>query len=245
MANTSTGSVAAAAPKNLLARFVGIITSPRETFQSVVAHPRWLGMLLLTSGIIAIGTAGPMMTEAGRQAALDKQVQQMESFGFQVNEEMYSRMQQGMKRAPYTTAISILVISPIIAVIIAGILFAVFNAAMGGDATFKQLYSVIIHAGVISAAAQFFTAPLNVIRGSMESATNLGVLLPMLQQGSFLARLFGMVDLFVIWWVIVLAMGLAVLYRRRTQPIAFTLLGVYALIAVCAAAIMSRFGGRN
>jgi hypothetical protein len=245
MANTAAGSVAPAAPKGLLARFIGIITAPRETFQSVVAHPAVLGMLLLTIGIVAVGTAGPMMTEAGRQAALDKQVQQMESFGFQVNEEMYSRMQQGMKRAPYTTAISILVISPIIALIMAGIFFAVFNAAMGGDATFKQLYSVIIHAGVISAASQFFTAPINLIRGSMESATNLGVLLPMLQQGSFLARLFGMIDLFVIWWVIVLAIGLAVLYRRRTQPIAFTLLGIYAVIAICAAAIMSRLGGTN
>ena len=245
MANTSAGPVAAAAPKSLLARFIGIITSPRDTFQAVVAHPRWVGMLLLTTSIIAIGTAGPMMTDAGRQAALDKQVRQMESFGFQVNEEMYGRMQQGMRRAPYTTAISIMVISPIIAVIMAGILFAVFNAAMGGEATFKQLYSVIIHAGVISAASQFFTAPLNLVRGSMESATNLGVLLPMLEEGSFLGRLFGMVDLFVIWWIVVLAIGLGVLYRRRTQPIAFTLLGVYAVIAICAAAIMSRLGGTS
>ncbi len=245
MTNTTPGSVAAAAPKSLLARFVGIITSPRETFQSVVAHPRWLGMLLLTTVIAAVGTAGPMMTEAGRQAALDRQVKQMESFGFQVNEEMYARMQQGMGRAPYTTAISILLISPIIAVIIAGIFFLVFNAALGGDATFSQLFSVIVHAGVISAAAQFFIAPLNLIRGSMESATNLGVLLPMLEEGSFLARLLGMVDLFVLWWVLVLAIGLGVLYRRRTQPIAFSLLGVYAVIAICVAAIMSRLGGTH
>jgi len=130
-------------------------------------------------------------------------------------------------------------------VIIAGIFFLVFNAALGGDATFRQLFSVIVHAGVISAAAQFFIAPLNLIRGSMESATNLGVLLPMLEEGSFLARLLGMVDLFVLWWVLVLAIGLGVLYRRRTQPIAFSLLGVYAVIAICVAAIMSRLGGTH
>ena len=245
MANTTPGSVAAAAPKSLLARFIGIITSPRETFQSVVAHPRALGMLVLTTAIVAIGTAGPMMTEAGRQAALDRQIKQMESFGFQVNEEMYARMQQGMGRAPYTTAISIMVVSPIIVTIISGVFFLVFNAAMGGDATFRQLFSVVVHAGVISAASQFFIAPLNLIRGSMESATNLGVLLPMLEEGSFLARLFGTVDLFILWWILVLAIGLGVLYRRRTQPIAFTLLGVYAIIAVCIAAIMSRLGGTH
>ena len=29
-----------------------------------------------------------------------------------------------------------------------------------------------------------------------------------------------MIDMFLIWYVLVLAIGLAVLYRRRTQPIA-------------------------
>jgi hypothetical protein len=79
----------------------------------------------------------------------------------------------------------------------------------------------------------------------MTSATNLSVVLPMLPDGSFAARLAGMIDLFLIWWVIVLAMGLAVLFRRRTQPIALSLFGVYAVIALIAAAVMSRFGGTH
>ena len=41
-----------------------------------------------------------------------------------------------------------------------------------------------------------------------------------------------MIDLFIVWWVIVLAIGLGVLYRRRTQPIAITLFGVYTVIAL-------------
>jgi hypothetical protein len=54
-----------------------------------------------------------------------------------------------------------------------------------------------------------------------------------------------MIDLFIIWWVIVLAIGLGVLYRRRTQPIAIALFVVYAVIAIGAAAIMSRLGGTH
>ena len=42
-------------------------------------------------------------------------------------------------------------------------------------------------------------------------------------------------DLFVIWQVLVLSIGLAVLYRRRTQPVATTLLVLYAVIAVIVA----------
>jgi uncharacterized membrane-anchored protein len=41
----------------------------------------------------------------------------------------------------------------------------------------------------------------------------------------------------------VLSIGLAVLYRRRTQPIAMSLLSVYAVIAIVIAVIKSRAGG--
>jgi hypothetical protein len=243
MPNTTLGVAADAAPKNIAARFVGIITSPKETFRSIVAHPHWLGMFVITTLIVAVCNAAPMFTEAGREAALDKQVSQMESFGVQVNDQMYEGMQRSMKVAPYTTAGAIIVMTPIIGLILTGILFAVFNAVLGGEATFKQLFTVWVHSGVISALAQLFTMPLNLARGAVGSATNLAVLLPMLDEGSFLGRLFGMIDLFVIWGLVVLAIGLGVLYRRKTQPIALAFFGVYAVIAVVIAAVMSRLGG--
>jgi hypothetical protein len=231
------------APKSLVARFIGVITAPRETFASVAAHPKWFGMLALTAVIVAIFTALPLMTEAGRQAALDQQVQQMQSFGMTVSDQMYEQMEKGAGRMPYVTGIMVLVMTPIIGVIVAGILFAVFNAALGGEASFKQLFSVYAHAGAISAISTIFSGIINYFRGSMGSVANLGALMPMLPENSFAGRLLGMVDIFLIWYVIVLAMGLAVLYRRRTQPIAISLLTVYAVIAIVIALVKSQVGG--
>ena len=246
MANTTATTAASSVPKKgLLARFFGMITSPKETYQSVVAHPKWFGMFALTVAIIALCVSAPMMTEAGQAAALDNQITQMRNLGFEVNDAQYARMQSQSKYAPYTTAAGIIIGSPIIALVLTGILFAVFNAALGGESTFKQLFSVWVHSGVISTLAQIFTAPINLIRGSVGSRTNLAVLLPMIDEGSFLGKLLGMIDLFIVWWVIVLAIGLGVLYRRRTQPIAIALFGVYAVIALGGAAIMSRFGGTH
>ena len=129
------------------------------------------------------------------------------------------------------------------AFIMAGILFAIFNAAMGGDASYKQVLSVLAHAGVVSAVGQIFTGTLNYFRGAVTSATNFGVLLPMLDETSFVGKLAGMIDLIIIWWLFVLAIGLAVLYRRRTQPIAITLFSIYAVIALGFAAFMAGRGG--
>jgi len=245
MANATVQTGATPAPKSLPARFIGIITSPRETFESVVAHPKWFGMLVLTTLVVMAGTVLPMTTDAGKDAALEAQVRQMESFGMQVNDQMYAQMRNRMGIAPYTTAAGILIMSPIITLVMAGILFAIFNAVMGGNGSFKQVYSVVVHAGAISALGQLFTGPLNYFRGTMTSATNLAVLLPMLPEGTFFARLAGMVDLFIVWWVFVLAVGLAVLYRRRTQSVAVTLFGIYAVVALSVAAVMSRLGGTH
>ncbi len=180
MANATVSTNGATpAPKGLISRFIGVITSPRETYQSVVAHPKWFGMLALTAVIIAAGTAIPMTTEAGKQAALDTQIRQMESFGVKVNDQMYERMQQGMSRAPYTAAIGVIVVSPIMVAIIAGILFAVFNAGMGGTATYKQVLAVVVHSGVISTLSLFLTAPRNTVHGTMVTrVTNFSALLP-------------------------------------------------------------------
>ena len=242
MSNTSV-TTGGASPLSLPARFLGIITAPKETFASVVAQPRWLGMLVLTTVIIAAGASLPMTTDAGKEAMLRQQVEGMESFGMTVTDQVYEQMRGRMWIAPYQTAIAILVFSPIMAVAIAGVLFLVFNVAMGGNATFKQLFAVLCHAGVISALQQFFTGPLNYFRGAVTSATNLAVLLPMVDPKSFVGRILSMTDLFLIWYLLVLAIGLAVLYRRKTQPIALALYGVYAAGVVVIAAIWSRVGG--
>ena len=230
------------APQSLVARMVGIVTSPSATYRAVVAHPKWLGVLVVTTLLAAFFSALPMMTEAGRNAALDQQVEAMKSFGFTVNDQMYEQLEKGAARLPYTTAGSVIVIGPIMTLVIAGILFGLFNV-MGGEATFKQAFAVVAHASVVSLLGAIFAGAINYFRGGMTGVANLGALLPMLPDTSFVGRFLGAIDVFVIWWIVVLAMGFAVLYRRRTQPIAISLLGVYVVIAVIIAVVKSRLGG--
>ena len=225
---------------NVFARFIGILTSPRATYASVVAHPKWLGMFLLTVTCIAFGAALPMTTDAGKQAAIDQQVATMEGFGAQVSDEQYAAMQKGTAILPYTTAGGVVFGMLIGYLLIAGILFAIFNAAMGGDASYKQVLSVLVHSSVIAAVGALFAGPLNYVRGSVSPPATLGALLPMLDESSFMGKLAGMLDLFTIWGTVVLAIGLAVLYRRKTQPIATTLLTIMVVIFVAVAYFTSK-----
>jgi hypothetical protein len=81
------------------------------------------------------------------------------------------------------------------------------------------------------------------VRESVTSATNLSVFLPMLDESSFVAKFLGTIDLFLIWWVVVLAIGLGVLYRRKTGPIATGLFVVYGIVAIIIAAVTSGRAG--
>ena len=236
------------APMGLLSRFVGIVMSPRETFARVAAHPAWFGMLAVVIVVTACLAVWFQSTEVGRQATMDQSVKWMESFGMKLSDRTYDAMQKSIMETPVwrtvlQTGASIVVFTPVFYLVIAGILFGVFTAALGGGATFKQVFTTIVHAGVISTIGQLFTYPIFYLRESMASATNLGVLFPMLAENSFPAKLLGMIDLFTVWWVVLLAIGLAVLYRRKTRPIALSFFAIYGVIAVAIAAFQAMRSG--
>jgi hypothetical protein len=220
---------------SLPARVVGIITSPRATFERIVQTPKILGMLALMAILSGIGGSAFTFTATGQQAIVDFSAQQIERFAGQPPTD--AQMAQITGRAPYQgyiTLVSTLFVIPIILAVEAGLLYVGFNVLLGGTATFKQVYAVAAHAGVITLLGLALTVPMQFVRGviSLTGPANLGVLFPMLPEDSVLSSFLGLIDFFRIWWVITISIGLGVLYRRPTRGIALTLLSVYAVIAL-------------
>lgn len=234
---------AGAATKSLPARILGVIFTPRAAYADIVAKPTWIGAMLVVLALTGGSTFAFLSTEIGQNTMLDQQRQTMESYGIRLNEEALRRMEEGAPRARYFAAIGQAVFLPVAALAIAGIALAVFNAVLGGDARFKQVFAVVVYSGVILALGALFVLPLDYARETMSSPTTLSVFLPFLEENSFLARFLGSIDLIRVWWFVSLSIGLAVLYRRRTGPIAVTLLVVYAVIALVVAAIQSALSG--
>ena len=233
----------AAGADHLLARLVGVIFSPQATFTRIVARPRWIGALAVVTVVVSLVTFAFLSTEAGQTAWLDQQVRQSEAFGRAVDAEQYSQLEKIAPMVGYIGGGTTLVMVPIISMVLSGILVAVFNALLGGSATFKQTAAVVAHAGAISLLQQLFIFPLNYARESMSSATNLGLFVPFLDESNILSRFLGTIDLFIVWWLIVLAIGLGVLHRRKTAPIFWSFMGVYVVIALVIALVMRGASG--
>jgi hypothetical protein len=224
-------SPAEAPQLSLWNRVIGMFTAPRETFATIVAHPRWLGVLLLTTVVGAGGMAAFVATPVGEQAVLDEQIRQREEAGQPMSSEDVARFREFAPTFKFLFPAAVLIFAPIVAFLLAGLLFG-YGAILGGSGTYKQVLAIVTHAGVVSLLQGIVIHPLNYVRQSMQSATNLNAFFPMLAADSFFGRLFGWVELFVLWQIILVAIGLSVLYRRRTGPIAWTLLGVYFAIAL-------------
>jgi Yip1-like protein len=235
-------TAAAPASKSLAARLLGVLFAPRATYAVIAARPRWLGALAFVVIVGAAGTFTFLSTEIGQQAMMDQQVRMMESFGVKLNDAAYDRMEASLNTARYTGALGQAITVPVMGLIIAGIMLGVFNAALGGDGTFKQVYSIIAHSAVVLTVSQLFGLPLAYARETMSGATNLAVFTPFLDENSFAARALGSIDLFILWWIVSFSIGLGVLYKKRTGPIATSLIVVYVAIGLIIAAIKSAVG---
>ena len=243
MAHTMTAEATGSQPMSLPARMAGVIFSPRAAYAAVAARPRVLGALAVVITVIVAATFVFLSTDVGQQASLDDNVRRMEAFGRTVSDEQYAQMERMAPYSRYFAAVFQLILMPILALIVAGLAYAVFNAALGGEAAFKQVYAIVVHSGAIMVVQALFGLPLAYARESLSGTTNLGVFVPFLDENSFAARMLGSLDLFLIWWMVSLAIGLGVLYRRRTGPIATTLLVIYAAIGVVIAAIKAVSSG--
>ena len=184
-----------------------------------------------------------LSTEVGQQAWLDQQVQVIESFGVKLNDaavpadgthrRRMARYIDGRRPARRHPASS--------SAIIAGILLGIFNALLGGDASFKQVFAIVAHSGLITRAADASSRAARLHAGNAcRARRRLGVFVPFLERKVVSGAPAGHRSIcFRSGGTLSLAIGLGVLYKRRTAPIATSLFIVYFVIVAAIAAVRS------
>lgn len=247
MTTLSAGAANPAPPDHyfdsLSARVFGVLRTPRATLTAVAAAPRWAGVLMVTFLISAVSGAVLLQTEVGRVALVDQWERTASAFGQNVDDRQYAALEDASSNGPAYAAISSLVSGPLLTFGLAALLLSVFNGALGGAATYPQLLAIAAHAGVILALRQLIAAPVNYVRETLASPVTMTLFFSMFDEASPLARFFGIIDLFVIWWLAVLAIGLSVLYRRPARRLLLGLVGAYVALALLLVIAMAVTGG--
>lgn len=226
----------------LPSRLAGMVTRPRATLTAAVAHRAWAAVWVAGLALWAASGAWVVATDVGRQALVDERVRVVEAFGGDVDDAAYAALQDRPPVLAYLTSGGRVWLLPPVTLAVAGGLVGLlrWRAARGH---FSQLLAVVTHANVALVVQQLLSSPLHYGRESLTSVSNLAALLPMIEEGTALAHWLGSVDVFGLWWLWLLALGLGIVAGRPARAFLGWLIAAYAGVAAVAALAVGLSGG--
>jgi hypothetical protein len=209
---------------------------------AVAADRRWAAILVATTVIMFACRAVLLSTDVGRLALVDQWERTAIAFGNTVDDAAYARLHELSRQGVAYAAITSLVSGPVLAFGLSLVLVGV-TRVLGAAAAFTEILAVVSYAGVILALRQLVATPFNYALETLASPTTLIRFAGVLDEGSALARFLGVIDLFVVWWVVVLAIGIGALVHRPVRRLALAFAGAYVALALLLAAVMALTGG--
>ena len=199
--------------------------------------------MALTFVVSLISSAALLATDVGQLALVDQWERTAVAFGQPVDDAQYAALLEASETGSLAYAVMRSLLSgPVLAVALAALLYGVFGKGTSG-VTYRQVLAVVVYAGVILAARQVIAAPVNYARETLASPTTATLFFTMLDEASPVARFAGVIDLFVVWWIGVVAVGISVLTHRPARRLAITFVGAYIALALVLAIVMAVTGG--
>ena len=225
-------------------RVTGVLVHPRATMSEVVRHPAFITTWVVV--LLAVAVCGGLLlsTPVGQQALIDERVRVTEALGQRVDDAEYARLQAHPPLSVYLTSGGRLLLTPPVTILVAGGLL-VLARMDGAGLTFATALAVAVHATIVLALQQIIATPLHYLSESLTSPTNLAGILRVFDEGTWPARLFGTIDVFGLWWLWLLSIGLAAATATSARRYFWRLLAVYVGVAALVAAVFAALGGQG
>ncbi|MBD0320137.1 MAG: YIP1 family protein [Gemmatimonadetes bacterium] len=214
-------------PGSLGRRILDTFFAPGELFARFGATPPWVDVLLISAVLATLAMAlipGEVLLNMAREAIAQMEPAQRRA--------MKPETMANISR--YTGPIGVFIGTFLSAFLLAGVLKLVFGVMMKGEATFAQYRAVMSHAALISALGTLATLPVWIMTGDMTTQLSAALLAPDLPKG-LVSTLLASLNVFYIWWLAVVAVGVSVVNRRISVVTAGAgIFGIYFAIAAVA-----------
>ncbi|MCP5116542.1 MAG: hypothetical protein GY953_37415 [bacterium] len=227
-----------------LARLFGIFWEPKRTFQDIINHPGfWLPLLLMVAlGVVYIAL---FQQTVGVEELLRQQLAK------QPNAQEIPPGQMGMV-VTFTTVtmfVGAALGAPIAYAVIALILMFAFRILAGSEVKFKQAFGISVHAFlptvITSVLAIIVMQTVRPADFDLQNPimSNLGWLVDTEASAGWLYSLASSIDVFMLWIVVLLAMGFATATRKCSTGTGIAIVGsLWALVIVVKVGWSALFG---
>ena len=196
------------------AKISNVFFAPQKTFASIDRKPDWIIPLAIVLIITLLFTVVIMPIAIPEQ--MSKQRAKMEERGMSP-EEIDRAMEIGEKAGKIAGPISAVVVSILFLLVISGILMFVGNIILGGKTSFKKLFSVVCYSSLIGSLNQLILLLIIPFKKTMDVHFSLAAFMSSDSSETMLYQLLKKIDLFTIWEIIVMGIGVAVIYKFTTK----------------------------
>lgn len=182
-----------------------IYFAPSKVFKAIKEKPRWIMPIIIVLVVVTVTAA--LTVHFSRDAIVARQEEAMIERG--LTEEQMEQARQ------FTSGPIIVISSAVGALFFTVVLLALFTLIVNlfiplfsGESGFKTVFSVICYSALIAVPAAILKLILIGITKSPFVTTSLALLVPNLAKESFTYQLLSSFDFFVIWQMILVAMGI-------------------------------------
>ncbi len=228
-----------------LSKIINTYLAPTKVFEAVkdFNFKKALIPLLILAvlGIISYWVIQDLVTEVGYDTALER-IENSSHIADDQKEEIIAKMEEKMDGPQITGWIFSFLGNPIAVFFMALLALIVGNTFMGGSAKYGQLVNISAWAYMIIILENIIKLPLMLNKWSLEVYTGLGVF-SIGEKGSFINSLFAGIDIFAIWRIVLIAIGMGIIYNKKTKPYIVAMLIAWFVLRLISAGFSSFFGG--
>jgi hypothetical protein len=222
-----------------VSKVFNVFFEPRKVFESLNVKPTWIVPIIIIA-LLAVSFfyfTFPYLMDQQVQRILDNEnipEQAKASIIERIEEQTQPPLWQ-MAIAPVGVLVSFIVV--------AAVLFFAFNVLLGGDSTFRRVLSAYCYSSLVAIPASIVKFPLVMAKGNINVQTSLALILSPDKQGSFIYSVLSSFDIFTIWQVLLLSIGLGVMYKFTTKKALMAVLVLWIIWILLKSGLGSAFGG--
>jgi hypothetical protein len=210
------------------ARLLGVIISPGETFADVARKPGFVAPLIaLMLGAIAVTET--MLWKIGIERIVRMSIEQSSRASSMSPDQIDQAVSQGARIGGILAHLGGVLGSPIVLLIIAGLGLLILNLIFGAQAKFKTVFSLVCYANLVSLLGSLMALGM-ILFGDPEHfnaqnpvPSNVGFFLNPHEVSKPLYSLASSADIFSIWLLILLGVGLSKATGGKVKPLSIFL----------------------
>jgi hypothetical protein len=212
-------------------RLMGIFISPGETLADVARKPDFVAPLILAM-LGAIAVTETMLWKIGMERIVRMSIEQSSRASSMSPDQMDQAVRQGARIGGILAHIGGVVGPPIALLFVAALGLLIVNLILGAQAKFKTVFSLICYAnlvtllGALMAVAVILFGDPDHFNAQNPVPANVGFFLNPREVSKPLYALASSADIFTIWFLILIAIGLSEGTGRKVKPLSIFL--VYA-----------------